>query len=37
MVYIAKDWVTGETIDEDELDRIETGIEDIHSRRCSHG
>jgi hypothetical protein len=36
MAYTAKDWVTGETIDEDELDRIEAGLENIHTRADAH-
>jgi hypothetical protein len=36
MVYIKKDWVSGEIIDEADLDALENAMEDIHTRGDAH-
>jgi hypothetical protein len=36
MTYTKKDWVTGELINEDDLDALENAMEDIHVRGDAH-
>lgn len=36
MAYTKKDWVTGELINEDDLDALENAMEDIHVRGDAH-
>lgn len=36
MTYIKKDWVSGEIIDEADLDALENAMEDIHTRGDAH-